>query len=111
MSSARRGMNDHRLIGWSRETWQPFRTEDAAALHQVSSAYIASVLAEPFAGASVVISHHAPHPASVHPRYEEDPLNAAFASDKSELIKAGRPVLWIHGHVHSCRRDSRNLQP
>ena len=101
MSAARRGMNDHRLIGWSREAWRPFRPENAAALHQASSDYIAAVLAEPFAGPSVVVTHHAPHPASVHPRYQGDPVNAAFASDKSALIAAGKPVLWIHGHVHS----------
>ncbi|MCJ2054098.1 hypothetical protein [Methylobacterium sp. J-070] len=29
-------------------------------------------------------------------------MNPAFASDLAGLIDAGRPDLWIHGHVHAC---------
>ena len=46
----------------------------------------------------MVITHHGPHPLSVHPRYAGDPVNAAFVSDLSELLP--KADLWLHGHVH-----------
>src|SRR5690606_38305588 len=54
----------------------------------------------PFDGRTVVVTHHGPHPGSVHTRYENAAVNGAFVSDLSSLIKAGRPDLWVHGHVH-----------
>ena len=101
MSSARDGMNDHRLIGWSKAPYRSFRPQDAALVHRASRAFLARSLATPFAGPTVVVTHHAPHPGSIHPRYEGDPLNAAFASDLTQLITTGKPACWVHGHVHS----------
>jgi hypothetical protein len=46
----------------------------------------------------VVITHHAPHPGSVHPRWTGDLVNAAFVSDLSRLM--GKSALWFHGHTH-----------
>ena len=101
MAAARHGLNDHRMIGWSKQPWQRFRPEEALAVHRASRRFLADIMAEPFAGPTVIVTHHAPHPGSVHPRYTGDALNPAFASDLSELIAAGRPALWVHGHVHS----------
>lgn len=56
------------------------------------------MLHEPFDGRTVVVTHHAPHPDSVHPRFAGNLLNPAFASDLSALM--GPADLWIHGHVH-----------
>lgn len=44
------------------------------------------------------MTHHGPHRNSVHPRYEDDPLNAAFVSDLTNLMSG--VDLWVHGHVH-----------
>ena len=49
----------------------------------------------------MVVTHHAPHPGSLHPRYADDMLSAAFVSDLSSIIEAGQPALWVHGHVHT----------
>lgn len=57
-------------------------------------------LAEPFPGKTVVITHHAPSPHSVHPRFANSPLNACFVSDAERLIDGERVGLWIHGHTH-----------
>jgi hypothetical protein len=46
----------------------------------------------------VVITHHAPTPRSVHPRFADSPVSAAFVSDCTALM--GRAALWIHGHTH-----------
>jgi Icc-related predicted phosphoesterase len=48
----------------------------------------------------VVVSHHAPSPRSVAPRYGADLVSAAFASDLESLIEHYEPDLWIHGHTH-----------
>lgn len=68
--------------------------------HSVSRAYIENVLATPFDGPSVVMSHHAPLPACIHPRFEGDLLNPAFASDLSGIMTQYAPAAWVHGHVH-----------
>jgi predicted phosphodiesterase len=75
-----------------------FTPTDACALFAEQYAWLASVLDEPFAGPTVVITHHAPTPRSVHPRFAESPVSAAFVSDCTALM--GRAALWIHGHTH-----------
>ena len=47
------------------------------------------------------MTHHAPHRGSLHPRYAADLLSAAFVSDLTAVIDAGKPDLWVHGHVHT----------
>lgn len=101
MDLARRGMNDHRLITWQKQPWLRFRPQEAARLHDESVAYLDAVLSVPFDGPTVVVTHHAPHPRSIHPKYQGDVINAAYASDLTNLILKHRPPLWIHGHVHS----------
>ncbi len=53
--------------------------------------------------ATVVVTHHAPHPQSVEP-YRAAPLPdwapGFYGSDLTWLIERHRPDLWIHGHVH-----------
>lgn len=77
--------------------WSP---EDARAAHRRTRAYLESELAAAHAGPTVVVTHHAPAPGSVHPRFARSPVTPAYASDLSELILEGSPELWIHGHVH-----------
>src|SRR5690606_35705247 len=72
--------------------------EDALREHEQSRTWLSTELAKPYYGRTVVITHHGPHPLSVHPRYSGDATNAAFVSDLSELLKW--PQLWLHGHVH-----------
>lgn len=101
MDVARRSMNDHRLIKWRKDPWERFEPRHAAMLHAESKAFIESTLAQHHDGPTVVLTHHAPHPNSIHSRYESDPLNHAYASNLEAVIEKGRPTLWIHGHVHS----------
>lgn len=102
MDEAGRGLNDHRLIRIVVDGQNvPFSPARAASLHNGDLAFIARQLAEPFAGASVVVTHHAPHPDSIQPIYKGDALSPAFASDLSGLILEHQPELWIHGHDHA----------
>lgn len=48
----------------------------------------------------VVVTHHLPTNASVHPRYAGSSLNKYFVCDVEHVIKKQRPALWIHGHTH-----------
>lgn len=100
MDVAARGLNDHRRITWAKQPWRRFRPQEAARLHERSRAFIEAELGTPFAGPTVVVTHHAPHPQSVHPRYRNDLLSAAFVSDLTAVIEAGQPLLWVHGHTH-----------
>ncbi|WHS94224.1 metallophosphoesterase [Sinorhizobium kummerowiae] len=68
--------------------------------HMESRTFIARELADQFDGRTVVLSHHAPLPRSLHPGFKGHPSNGAFASDLSALIAQGNPDLWVHGHVH-----------
>lgn len=100
--TARRGMNDHRLIKWRKEPWERFLPSHAARLHDESVAYIEYELATPFNGQTVVVTHHAPHEDSVHHRFAGQLLNHAYYSDLGGVITTGKPALWVHGHVHNC---------
>ncbi len=62
--------------------------------------WLESQLATPFPGKTVVITHHAPSPKSIHPRFAGSPINACFVSDAERLVNGARVDLWIHGHTH-----------
>ncbi len=95
MEAAGRFLYDHQRIATPQGL---FTTDDAAQLHQESRAWLEARLAENFDGPTVVVTHHGPHPGSVHPRFAGTLLNAAFVSDLTPLM--GKADLWIHGHVH-----------
>lgn len=65
-----------------------------------SVACLESVLAQPFDGPTIVITHHAPTERSIAVRYMGDRLTPAFASDLEWLMHKYKPTLWVHGHVH-----------
>jgi Icc-related predicted phosphoesterase len=71
-------------------------------MHQASRLFIDSALkVDPIK--TVVVTHHLPHARSIPSRFHDDLLNAAYASDLSDVIESGRPALWVHGHTHdSC---------
>lgn len=65
-----------------------------------SRAFIEAQLAKPFHGTTVVLTHHAPSPRSLDPKFHAQETNAAFASDLTPTIQNGKPDLWVHGHIH-----------
>lgn len=49
----------------------------------------------------IVVTHHAPSIYSISPKYKNDPLSAAFASDLTKVMDEYPEIrLWVHGHVH-----------
>lgn len=101
MAVASLQLNDHRQVAWRRlPVYEGFPPAKARELHQMSRAYLEAELTKPFDGETVVVTHHAPHPYSVNPRFKGSALNPAFGSDMGDLIVARRPALWVHGHMH-----------
>ena len=98
--AAERGLTDFRTILGLR-VGNALTAYGLADVHARSRSVIDQALATPFHGPSVVVTHHAPHPGSVAPEFKGDGLNAAFASDLTELIERRRPNLWVHGHMHN----------
>jgi hypothetical protein len=100
MREALEFMNDFRVIRCGPADQRVFAPDDSAQLHALDARWLETKLAEPFAGRTVVITHHAPSPRSIHPRFAGSPLNACFASDAERLVDARTSCLWVHGHMH-----------
>jgi 3',5'-cyclic AMP phosphodiesterase CpdA len=97
MADAKEDMNDFRMIQWS--DGDRFTPELVREMHFRRAQWLGDRLQEPFAGPTVVITHHLPHRLSIHPKFEGTRSNPCFASDLDHLVRA--PVaLWVHGHTH-----------
>ncbi|MCC6610860.1 MAG: metallophosphoesterase family protein [Burkholderiales bacterium] len=77
----------------------PFTPAHSVGFHRASRAFLAHALATPYAGRTVVVTHHGPHPRSVAERFRDSVVNPSFISDLSDLM--GAAALWIHGHTHA----------
>ena len=97
MDACESGLNDHTQI---RLNGGPFRPAEALIFHQHSRAWLAKeLMSTPLCvDKTVVISHHGPHPHSLHARYENNPMNGGFVSNLRDLVV--QADFWIHGHVH-----------
>lgn len=73
------------------------RARDTLEDHEGSRRWLEGELAKPYPG-STVVTHHGPHPLSIHPRYQGDQINAGFVRDLTPLQQ--QADLWLHGHVH-----------
>ncbi|SAK62113.1 metallophosphoesterase [Caballeronia catudaia] len=77
-----------------------FAPDDSLALHEQARAWLEGELAKPFAGETIVVTHHAPMRESLAPRYAEDLVSAGFVNHLPTLARAPAS-LWIHGHTHT----------
>jgi predicted phosphodiesterase len=82
------------------EMLTPQYTQD---FHWASAAWLQAALSQPFAGTTVVVTHHAPSARSLSKEKEATLIGAAYASNLEHLLGAARSALWIHGHVHEPR--------
>ena len=64
--------------------------------------WLSAVLATPFEGKTVAITHFAPSLKSADPRYGNTPGTAGFCSNLDHLLP--HADLWLHGHLH-CPSD------
>lgn len=95
MAVVEQALTDHRVIHTEAGL---LRARQTLADHQASRRWLEVELTRPFDGPTVVVTHHAPHPMSVHPRFAGHPINPGFVSDLTSLL--GEADLWLHGHTH-----------
>ena len=95
MEAVERGLMDYHVI---RTAAGPLRAQQTLADHECSRAWLQAELARPFDGKTVVVTHHGPHPLSIHRRFVGNPMNPGFVSDLTPLL--GVADLWLHGHTH-----------
>jgi Icc-related predicted phosphoesterase len=98
IAAAAAQMSDFELIRVS-PRFRRLRPEDTITFHRQSRRWLEEELSKE-GSPTVVVSHHAPLPESLHPRYVGDRSNAAYASNLRPLIELKRPALWVHGHIH-----------
>ena len=97
MNAARRSVTDYRLI-FSDDGVTCFQPEDARLLCQRTLIWLTGRLKVPFAGKTVVVTHHLPSSMSIPARYRAHRLAPAYASPLEYLVE--HADLWIHGHAH-----------
>lgn len=95
MEVVERGVVDYRII---RTATGLLRAHQTLADHERSRAWLEGELARPYGGKTVVVTHHAPHPLSIHRRFADNPLNPGFISDLTPLLREAD--WWLHGHTH-----------
>jgi hypothetical protein len=101
MAHAEIGMTDFHTIAY--RSGARFTANNARREFLRARRFLTSELAKPFAGPTVVVTHHLPSFRSVPRRFRADVLSAAFASHLDSLVEASGTDLWIHGHTHdSC---------
>ena len=100
--AAARGMSDFAGQILHKGGTRRFTSYASARRHAEERRFIEAELAaaQREGKAAVVITHHAPTPRSIAPRFHGHPMNPGFASNLEALIGRYEPRLWIHGHVH-----------
>jgi len=101
IAEAVRLVYDFKRITIDSDPERVFTPEDCERLFNESCAWLDKKLDEPYAGTTVVVTHFAPSPKSVHARFEGSLLNPCFVSDAEWLMGGERAKLWIHGHTHN----------
>lgn len=99
ITEAQRLIRDYRAIHLD-DAGTAFTPYAAAELFADNARWLEARLAERHDGPTVVVSHHAPSPRSVHPRFAESIVNPSFVSNAEHLLDGRKIALWIHGHAH-----------
>lgn len=92
-------VNDFNQIAFEPQR-RALAARDARMVHLASRRWLEIRLAERHAGATVVITHHAPLIRSRPRAAAWRALAGAFASDLTQLMGAERVDLWVFGHTH-----------
>ena len=103
MNAVHRAMADYRTIGYQNERGERIRLtpEFTMDVHAAAMVALHAFLQQPTHKKRVVITHHAPHIASVEPYYRTHSATPAFYEELFDLIQDSAIHTWIHGHTHS----------
>ena len=94
---AQAGMSDFQLILGGDGRLRPAETR---AWHLESRRFLEKALTQPFAGRTVVLTHHAPVREAARYQGMWTGLSPAFGSDLRPLVETGGADLWAFGHTH-----------
>lgn len=83
-AEGRNGMMDYRRIRTGPRSRNRIEPREILAMHRATRAFIEGELAHPHDGPTVVVTHHAPHPASLPDPHAD--LSWCYASDLTGLI-------------------------
>lgn len=94
-------MNDYRTIRFhDGKEARKLLPSDIEKAHYREKAEIFDILAKPFEGPTIVVTHHMPIAQAIHSMYLHDALNASFASNLLDEILPLNFDAWIYGHSH-----------
>lgn len=106
-AAVRSVMNDYRYIRIEAGGYRKAGTLDTLMEHRRHRAWLETRLAEPFAGRTIVVTHHAPvrEAAGEAPGLDSrgrpiTDARDAYASDLSGMIERFQPDKWLFGHTH-----------
>ncbi|SDG52711.1 Predicted phosphoesterase [Pseudomonas benzenivorans] len=103
ITEAHRSIRDFSRITLSDDSNTCFSPAHSSEIFDQSVDWLAGKFSKKFNGSTVVVTHHAPSPSSINPKYTGSLLNACFVSNLDDRIVQWSPTLWIHGHTHnSC---------
>ncbi len=97
-----RSVNDYHQIRHGHALLHPAHI---TRLHQAALQWLKRELAQPFAGPTVVATHHVPTLMHYPPQYLGSSINEAFAVELRDLVADSGAAAWIYGHHH------RNIAP
>lgn len=105
MRVAQRDMNDYRYIRLGSAGHRRIRPSDTAFIHADHRSWLEGRLAAPFAGRTIVVTHHCPHPDLLGA--ERGDIDPAYASNLVPLIERFQPEAWLSGHTHNHFADTQ----
>lgn len=91
-------LNDFRTIRFKD---QPFDQNTFTQLHRRSLLWLENQLAEPFAGKTIVVTHHAPSRLSWQEGGNNETKKMAYCNRLEHLFSQYHISTWFHGHIHS----------
>lgn len=89
-------LNDFKVIR-AGDSYRRFRPADAVKRNRVAFDFLATELAKPFKGKTVVVTHHCPIPQAAGME-DHGHLNAAYSNRWHALVELADT--WIFGHTH-----------
>jgi predicted phosphodiesterase len=99
MLECEEALADHSRI---RSQGRRFLARDAMHRHVHAKGWLRKQLETPFAGKTVVVTHHGCNWYSVAARWRSSLVSAGFSSDLSALLE--HTDLWVHGHTHDSHQ-------
>jgi Icc-related predicted phosphoesterase len=90
-------LNDYNLIYYKNSMLQIIDTQ---RFHNEAVDFLLDEFEKPFNGETVVVTHHAPVPECVVPKYNGDKINCMFHANLGQIIADNDILAWVHGHMH-----------